>query len=141
MRLTPILLAAALAAPLAAISLPASAAEVEVRVLAGTYVYSRHSTNGKVRGRLHKNNMVTIDYCTPPDADWCRVVDSPDDLYGWVHGYDLANGAKKAFVTPFVFGGGSLFFPKKPPVRSNLGSKRRRQAPFIFAGLASGTRQ
>jgi uncharacterized protein YraI len=101
------LFAAALAAPLAVGSaLPAYAASAEVKALSTAPVYRWHSADSRTVGKIKKGQFYTINYCTPPDQDWCRIVG--DDLYGWVRGYQLANGAKKAFVTPFVFGGGSL---------------------------------
>ncbi|HWA18129.1 MAG TPA: hypothetical protein VG757_03975 [Devosia sp.] len=107
MSLKHILLAAALAAPFVTTAVPASAATVEVKALSAAPVYRWHSRDSRIVGKITKGEFYTIDYCTPPDSDWCRVIG--DDFRGWVRGYQLANGAKKAFVTPFRFGGGSLF--------------------------------
>ena len=111
MSLKHLVLAAVLAAPLAgAATLPATAATAEVRALSTAPVYRWHSRDSRAVGKIYKGETYTINYCTPPDQDWCRVV--TDEFTGWVRGYQLGNGAKKAFVTPFRFGGGS--FMMKP---------------------------
>jgi uncharacterized protein YraI len=101
-----IALAALAAAAIVTTALPASAAEAEVRALSNAPIYRRASADSRQIGQLKKGATYTINYCTPPDQDWCRIVDG--DFRGWVRGYELGNGAKKAFVTPFRFLGGPM---------------------------------
>lgn len=101
--------AALAAASLAATTFPASAAWPVVKATSGATIYARPSSNARTLGRVPRYTLVTIDYCTPPDADWCHIIwdGGPN---GWVDGGNLGSPAKKALVTPFM----SIFEPGWP---------------------------
>ena len=101
MKLPHILAIALAAATLAATTLPASAAWPVVTAGSGASIWQGPNGRGNLLGRVPKGAEVSIDYCTPPDADWCHIIweDGPN---GWVNGHNLRGAAKKRLVTPFL---------------------------------------